>query len=75
MNETLKVLAEFSKCSVCKKSISMGSVYYKCSVSTCNRKRFQLHFCSVDCWDAHVPGQRHRSAYCTEQLATSKPMD
>lgn len=60
---------EWAKCNVCKTTIPFGGRYYKCSVSTCNRVKFQLNFCSVDCWDAHVPGQRHRNAYCTEQQA------
>jgi hypothetical protein len=59
----------WAKCNACKKEIAYGGTYYKCSVSTCNRVRFQLYFCSVDCWDAHIPGQRHRNAFCTEQKA------
>lgn len=56
-------------CSSCKKPIAHGSVYYLCSVSTCNRKRMPLCFCSVDCWDAHVPGARHRDAWAEENVA------
>ncbi|NBV49827.1 hypothetical protein EBR78_01260 [bacterium] len=63
----------WEKCSSCKKVIPWGAKWYKCSVSTCNRVRFHLQFCSVDCWDAHVPGQNHRSAHCTEQTAPKKP--
>ena len=63
----------WNKCNVCKKSIPYNGIYYKCSVSTCNRVRFQLVFCSVDCWDAHLPGQRHRTAHCTEQRAPGAP--
>ena len=66
-------LEGWEKCSMCKKTIPWGARWYKCSVSTCNRLRFQLQFCSVECWDAHVPGQRHRSAHCTEQIAPKKP--
>lgn len=59
----------WDKCSVCKKPIPFAAKYYKCSVSTCNRPRFQLYFCSVDCWDAHLPVQRHRSAHASEAVA------
>lgn len=48
-------------CSTCKKPILHGGRWFKCSVSTCNSGRFQLAFCSVTCWDAHVPGMSHRS--------------
>jgi len=61
--------AAWNKCSVCKTPIGFGVKYYKCSVSTCNTTRFQLQFCSVDCWDAHLPVQRHRSAHASEVVA------
>ena len=47
-------------CSTCKKPIAFQQTYYVCSVSTCNRKRNGFFFCSVACWDAHVPIMRHR---------------
>jgi histone H3/H4 len=56
-------------CSTCKKPIATGARYWQCSVSTCNRARFQLAFCSVACWDAHVPTMNHRNAWCTEHRA------
>ena len=56
-------------CSTCKKPIATGARYWQCSVSTCNRARFQLAFCSVECWDAHVPTMNHRNAWCTEHRA------
>lgn len=55
--------AHFKHCSTCKKPIDFGADYYRCSVSTCNRKRMELFFCSVPCWDAHVPEARHRDAW------------
>ena len=51
----------WKKCSVCKKDIPFDSKYYECSVSTCTGKRTGFVFCSVACWDVHVPGARHRS--------------
>jgi hypothetical protein len=56
-------------CSTCKKPIHHGRPYQVCSVSTCNRKRTGLAFCSVDCWDAHVPDANHRQAWAVEEIA------
>jgi len=61
--------ALFGKCAICGKPILHGGVYYVCSVSTCNRKRLPMLFCSWDCWDAHLPNARHRSASCIEERA------
>jgi hypothetical protein len=47
-------------CSACKKEIPLGGVYQVCSVSTCRQKRTNYVFCSVECWDKHVPVERHR---------------
>jgi hypothetical protein len=55
-------------CSV-QKSIPMGTKYYRCSVSTCNSGRLKLTFCSVRCWDIHVPEARHRDAGAVEEMA------
>jgi hypothetical protein len=38
-------------------------------VSTCNRKGTDFGFCSVSCWDAHVPVLRHRDAWAEEATA------
>ena len=60
----------WKKCSVCRQEIAHGATYYLCSVSTCNRKRTQLYFCSVACWDSHLPDARHRpDAAAIEQTA------
>ena len=56
-------------CATCKKPIGWGGKYWVCSVSTCNRARMSLAFCSVTCWDAHVPVMNHRSAWCEEKRA------
>jgi len=44
-------------------------LHYACSVSTCNRRSALFAFCSVDCWDAHVPVMRHRDAWANEATA------
>lgn len=59
-------------CSACKSPIGYGAAYYTCSVSTCNRKRTALHFCTVSCWEVHLPVARHREAWAEEQTAPSK---
>lgn len=56
-------------CNVCKRPIAHGMIYYRCSVSTCNKKRVTFVFCSPDCWDAHLPDQNHRSPLCFEERA------
>lgn len=47
-------------CSTCKSEIGWNSPYYVCSVSTCQGRVTNYVFCSVNCWDAHVPVERHR---------------
>jgi histone H3/H4 len=56
-------------CSSCRKPIGLKSVYWTCNVSTCNRKRTGLVFCSVECWDAHVPLYNHRESWALENRA------
>jgi histone H3/H4 len=53
-------------CSICRRPIAYDHPYYACSVSTCNRKRTAMYFCSVACWEAHVPMMRHRDAWAEE---------
>ncbi|AZZ35814.1 hypothetical protein CIK05_03030 [Bdellovibrio sp. qaytius] len=59
----------WKKCTICKKSISFGARYYVCNVSTCNGERTGYVFCSVPCFDAHLPGARHRDAGAIEKMA------
>jgi histone H3/H4 len=60
------------KCSACRSDIAFGSKYFQCSVSTCNRARTRLVFCSVPCWDSHVATLRHRDAWAEDKIAPSK---
>lgn len=48
-----------------------GQKYYVCSVSTCQGKVTNYAFCSIACWDAHLPTERHRpdSAGAIERIA------
>jgi len=61
----------WKRCSTCKKPIAFGSGYFTCNVSTCNRKGTDFAFCSVACWDGHVPVLRHREAWAEDQRAPS----
>jgi len=60
------------KCSACKNPIPYNATHWVCSVSTCNRSRTRLVFCTVSCWDSHVAMLRHRDAWAVEAKAPSK---
>ncbi|MEZ4219489.1 MAG: hypothetical protein R3B13_01080 [Polyangiaceae bacterium] len=62
----------FCVCSTCRKPIAFGQDYFQCSVSTCNRGKTALFFCSVPCWDAHVPMMRHRDAWAESARAPTR---
>ncbi len=72
MDHTTEPNDNWRVCSICKTPIHFGARYQRCSVSTCNRKRTQLIFCSVRCWEAHVPTLRHRDAWAVEETAPSR---
>lgn len=57
------------RCSACKQPIALGATYWICNVSTCNRKRTGLAFCSVSCWEVHLPSANHREAWALERTA------
>lgn len=56
----------WKKCSSCKKGIGFNSRYYVCSVSTCNGQRTGYVFCSVPCFEVHLPSARHKDAAAIE---------
>ena len=60
------------KCSACRNPISFNATHWVCSVSTCNRARTRLVFCTVSCWDSHVAMLRHRDAWAVEATAPTK---
>lgn len=64
-------MAEWMKCSACKQPIAFEATHWECSVSTCNRNRTKLVFCTVSCWDSHVGMLRHRDAWAVEATAPS----
>jgi len=61
--------AQWRRCSACKQPIELGATYFVCSVSTCNRKRTGLAFCTVSCWEVHLPVANHREAWALEKTA------
>ena len=59
----------FGVCSMCRKALSVGDKIFRCSVSTCNSGKVKFWFCSLGCWDAHLPTARHRNASAIEEVA------
>ncbi len=57
------------RCSVCKSPIALNAIHQVCSVSTCNQKRTGLVFCTVTCWEVHLPDANHREAWAVERRA------
>jgi LSD1 subclass zinc finger protein len=54
-------------CATCRKLIPPGASAVRCTVASCNTGRMKLRFCSVACWEKHVPTARHRKpAYVIE---------
>jgi histone H3/H4 len=62
----------WKNCNLCKAPVAFGAEYFVCSVSTCNRKRTGLLFCSLSCFEAHLPTARHRDAWAEREHAPSR---
>ncbi len=62
----------WKRCSSCKTPIVFAAKHWVCNVSTCNRPRTGLVFCTVSCWEAHVPVMRHRESWALERTAPTK---
>jgi hypothetical protein len=67
------MVAQYVVCSICRKSLHVGDRIWRCSVSTCNSGRVKFYFCSIACWDAHLPTARHRNASAIEEIAGKEP--
>ncbi|HYU15263.1 MAG TPA: hypothetical protein VEL05_04305 [Candidatus Acidoferrum sp.] len=66
-------MASWRRCSSCRKEIDFEHIYWECSVSTCARvAKTGLFFCSVSCWEAHLPTMRHREAWAVEKHSPSE---
>lgn len=66
MQQPTDAQAFWRKCNSCKKPIAFNSKYYVCSVSTCNGERTGYVFCTVPCFEVHLPGARHKDAAAIE---------
>ena len=62
----------WKKCSTCKKELPFSTMYYRCSVSTCQHKRKGFYFCSVPCWSGHLGYANHRQAWAEEVTSPSQ---
>lgn len=62
----------WKRCNTCKEDIAFGASYYVCSVSTCHRKGTDFAFCTIECWEAHVPLFRHRDSWAEERRAPAR---
>ncbi len=74
MSDTTTTSSAWQKCTTCKKEIAYGQKFWVCNVSTCNTKRNNYMFCSVGCWDAHVPLLRHKDSWAEERQAPKRLM-
>jgi hypothetical protein len=53
-------------CATCRAVLAPGQARFRCSVTACNAGRLKLRFCSVACFERHVPTARHRKAVCLD---------
>lgn len=67
-----KTSQSWKRCSVCKKDLGFEAEYWECSVSTCTAGRHHPVFCTVSCWDQHVPVMRHRDAWAEQMHSPSR---
>jgi histone H3/H4 len=65
-------IAQWRRCSSCKTPIAFAATYWVCNVSTCNRPRTGLFFCTVSCWDAHLSVVNHRESWALERRAPTR---
>lgn len=64
--------SRWRRCSSCKTPLAFDAPYWACNVSTCNRGRTALAFCSVSCWDAHLAVVPHRESWAVERRAPTR---
>jgi hypothetical protein len=62
----------WKRCSSCKTPIGFAALHWVCNVSTCNRPRTGLVFCTVSCWDAHLSVVNHRESWAVERHAPTR---
>lgn len=72
MPTDVKSSASWKRCNTCKRDIGFDKAYYACSVSTCTTGRHQPTFCSLPCWNEHVPVLRHRDAWAIQKRSPTR---
>ncbi len=61
-------------CATCRKLIPPRTNAIPWTVAWWKTGRVKLRFCSVACWEKHVPTARHRKAsYVVEGAASAQP--
>lgn len=60
------------RCSSCKRTIPFQTLYWVCNVSTCSRRNTAFVFCSVECWEVHLPTMNHRESWAEERHSPSR---
>jgi hypothetical protein len=66
--------SSWKRCGVCKRDLGFEADFYECSVSTCTTGRNHPVFCSVTCWEQHVPVMRHRDAWAEQKRSPSRDL-
>jgi len=72
MTTELKTSASWRRCNTCKRDIGFDKAFHACSVTTCSTGRHQPAFCSVNCWNEHVPVMRHRDAWAIQRRSPTR---
>ena len=72
MPSDVKSSLSWKRCGVCKRDLGFDKPYYVCSVSTCTSGRNHPIFCSVDCFNQHVPVLRHRDAWAEQKRSPTR---
>lgn len=63
MNHPSEPRETWRTCTSCRLPIGFEVPHFRCSISTCNRKRTFLVFCSLPCWEAHREETNHRDGW------------
>jgi|GEM_PF-110943 len=59
-------------CSSCRLPIGFKAPHFRCSISTCNKKRMFLAFCTLPCWEAHREEANHRDGWATRAVSPTR---
>src|SRR5512134_2490139 len=72
MTTDVRTSPPWKRCGVCKRELGFDADFYECSVSTCTTGRGHPVFCSVTCWEQHVPVMRHRDAWAEQKRSPTR---